>query len=189
MKHSDVLKLLLPASYDPNGPNLAVELEAEGARLDQAQADAAQLLAEFFPETCLATLPEWEFVYGLPDPCLLDDAQSLSERRAALMAKVRAIGGLSLPYFRQMAVDLGYAGVTMGNYMPATCSGDCGMSLWDVEWLGAWYVNFPDATRHVIANCGDACEGALDVYKTGALECMINRLKPADTIVVFNYGG
>ena len=187
MKHSDVLKWLLPASYDPNGPNISVELEAEGGALDKAQSSAGNLLDEFFPSTCLATLPDWEREYGLPDECRID-AQSITERRAALVAKVRAIGGLSISYLRQLAADLGYVDVTMDEYRPATCSGDCGMSLWDAEWRGSWYVNFPDASLHVIANCGDACEGALDVYKTGILECMINRLKPADTTVVFTYG-
>jgi uncharacterized protein YmfQ (DUF2313 family) len=188
MSHAAVLKRLLPpSSYEVGAPNLSIELAADGKVLDAAFVLGASLLDEMFPGTCLATLPDWERVYGLPDECLTE-AQSVTERRAALVAKDRAVGGLSLPYFRQMADDLGYTDVAMGEYRPATCSDNCDWSLWESEWRGAWHVDFADTALHVIANCGDACEGALDVYKTGPLECMILRLKPADSTVVFNYG-
>ncbi|WP_295755991.1 putative phage tail protein [Undibacterium sp.] len=188
MNHSDILKRLLPPSaYDPNGSQLSKELNAEGAALDAALASSDSLLNEFFPDTCVATLPDWERTYGLPDSCQAN-AQSFTERRAALVARVRATGGLSKQYFRQLAADLGYAGIVIDEYRPTTCDGNCGMALYDDSWRGAWYVNSPNASLHVIANCNDAVEGALDVYKTGALECMVSRLKPADTIVVFTYG-
>ena len=188
MGHTAVLNRLLPSSsYEIGAPNLSVELIAEGKALDAAFTLGASLLDEMYPDTCRATLPDWERVYGLPDPCITE-SQSITERRASLVAKVRAIGGLSLPYFRKIAADLGYSDVVMGEYRPATCSDDCDVSLWEAEWRGAWFVNFADATLHVISNCDDACEGALDVYKTGPLECMLLRLKPADTTVVFNYG-
>jgi uncharacterized protein YmfQ (DUF2313 family) len=189
MKHSDVLKALLPAGvYDVNGKTLSVEIAAEGGAIDTAMRRADDLLAEFSPATCVATLPEWEAAYGLPDTCQVN-TQSVTERRAALLAKVRARGGLSKNYFQQLAADLGYVGMTINEYRPTTCDDNCDMALLDEGWRGAWYVNSPNASLHVLANCGDACEGALDVYKTGALECMINRLKPADTTVVFTYGG
>jgi uncharacterized protein YmfQ (DUF2313 family) len=188
MNHVDILKHLLPpVAYDPNGARLSVELAAEGNALDAALASADTLLNEMFQDTCVATLPDWERVFGLPDVCQAN-AQSVTERRATLVARARATGGLSKPYFRQIAADLGYAGVVIDEYVPTTCDGNCGMALYDDGWRGAWFVNSPNASLHVIATCGDACEGALDVYKTGPLECLIGRLKPADTTVVFTYG-
>lgn len=188
MNHSQILKYLLPpVAYDPNGCQLSAELYAEGAAIDAALTYGDSLLNEFFPDACMATLPDWERAYGLPDSCQAT-TQSITERRAALVAKVRASGGLSKQYFRQLAADLGYTGVAIDEYRPTTCDDNCGVALLDDNWRAAWYVNSPDASLHVIANCDDAVEGALDVYKTGPLECMVSRLKPADTTVVFTYG-
>lgn len=187
MKHAEVLKRLLPpGSYDPNAENLTVELEAEGKALDAAQANTAKLLREMFPSSCEATLPEWEQEYGLPDPCIIEP-QTISERRAMLQFKVRARGGLSLPYFLEMAETLGYEGVTMGNYYPMSCDDSCDAAVRDEGWRGAWYVNRPDPTLHVMMSCEDNSDEVVDAYKTGPLECQINRLKPADTTVVFTY--
>ena len=101
MIHADLLKRLLPpTSLDPSGVALSGELVAEGRALDLAQWWADQILQEMSPPTTAALLSDWERVYGLPEACISQAgiSQSVSERRAALLAKRALLGGNRRPF-------------------------------------------------------------------------------------------
>lgn len=187
MNHADLLKLLLPSSYDPNGPALAAELAAEGAALDLAQWSADQLLLEMFPETAVLTLPDWERVYGLPDTCtaIAGAQQTFNERRSALMGIVNMSGGQSRQFFIDLAARLGYT-ITITEYSPHTTEHDSEHPITDDPWRFVWQVNAPLNTLRDKTSEDDS-EMPTAVWGNALLECVLSRFKPAHTHLIFAY--
>lgn len=188
MMHADLLKLLLPpASIDPNGPSISVELTAEGNALDLAQGYADQLLQENDPRTAAASLADWERVYGLPESCVCQAGitQSISERRAALVAKVPMVGGQSKPFFIALSASLGYS-ITITEWKPYTSEMDTEYGVTDEPWRFVWQVNAALNTVRDFTTDDDT-EMPLAVWGNTLMECVINRYKPAHTYVIFAY--
>ncbi|WP_239689572.1 putative phage tail protein [Aquitalea pelogenes] len=105
MSHATLLALLLPPqSYARNAQPLQVELHAEGHALDVAERDGLQAAAAISPFFAEYTLPDWERVCDLtPAP-----GAGYQQRLQAVLAKLAATGGLSIPYFQRLASSLGY---------------------------------------------------------------------------------
>lgn len=185
--HADLLKTLLPpVSFDPTGRNLNVELTAEGAALDASHSRFAAWLREIDPRTCYETLPEWERVYGLPDPCMAVGA-TLEERRAALVDKVTRQGGLSRAYFIGIASRLGLANPTIAEFDVFTCDSECDDTLYEETARFVWLLQTSSAAAATFMRCNSACDSFLQLYSNTVLECVIERLKPAHTAVLFSY--
>lgn len=192
MNHADLLALLLPpGAYDPNGSMLAPELAAEGAALDAALDSAEQVLAEVDPRTAHYTLADWERVYGLPDPCVADQAFTLQERRAAVVSKMIAVGGATPAYFEALAAAMGYQ-VVVEEFRPFICGKSrCGDALnggavvryiWRVKVLSARITYF----RAGASRCGDSLG---KISRADDLECRLARIKPAHTHLIVAYEG
>lgn len=79
-------------------------LAQEFARVD-VRAD--ELIAELDPRTTTELLEDWERAFGLPAPCM-PASQTLADRRAALWAKMTAIGGQSRAYYFEQMRKLGF---------------------------------------------------------------------------------
>lgn len=189
MKHANLLKQLLPpVSIDPNGTRIAAELEADGRALDRVQADAHALAAELDPESTAALLPDWERVFGLPDPCMEGEAQMQEQRRAALVAKVVAQGGQDGPYFVRLAEALGYPGASITEFRPATCADPCDAMVAGEEWRIVWRINLTQDTAVWVANCESPCTSPLASWGNRQLECLLRRYKPSDSTILFSYG-
>lgn len=186
--HADLLKLLLPAfAYDKSGPALSAEIAAEGARLDAFQSFTQALLLETDPRTTDLLLPDWERVYELPDACG-NDADTVEERRAYLVAKVAETGGLSKPYFEDLAAVLGYQDTAITSFVPTNCEMSCESPLLDEVWRLAWRVDLPhEGDNHGFFRADSSCTEPVDYYLTGKLECVFTRLKPGHTYVLFTY--
>jgi uncharacterized protein YmfQ (DUF2313 family) len=188
MIHADLLKLLLPpSSYAPNGLAMAADLASEGAALDLAQGYADQLLMEADPRTTAAMLADWERVYGLPEACIVAAgiSQSISERRAALVAKVIMQGGQSRAFFIALAAALGYT-ITLTEWRPYTSEMDSDYGVTDEPWEFVWQVNSALNTMRDFTTEDDS-EMALAVWSNTLLECVVSRYKPAHTLILFAY--
>jgi uncharacterized protein YmfQ (DUF2313 family) len=161
---------------------------ALAARHADVHRRAVQLLeVESDPRQTVLMLPEWERAYGLPDPCTPLNA-TLQQRRAALVAKIVSVGGQSRAYFIEVAATLGYA-ITIEEFMPSLAGvARCGDRLRNISWRFAWRVHAP-ATTSWRARAGASRTGEhLGAHGNGPLECVLNRLKPAHTILQFAYG-
>ncbi len=188
MIHADLLKLLLPpSSLDPGAPALSAELLAEGNALDAAAATAELLLDEADPRTTSAFLTDWERVAGLPDGCVLASgiAQSSAQRRAALVARITMLGGQSAAYYIALAASLGYT-ITVTEFDLHDVDDSVEHPLTGAPWQFAWRVNAPLNTIGVLA-VTDTVADPLAWWGNELLECVINRLKPAHTHVLFAY--
>lgn len=188
MSHADLLKLLLPAvAYDVTGIALSAEIAAEGLQLDAAQVITNAVLVEIDPRTTNLLLEDWERVYGLPDGCS-DVVQSIEQRRALLLAKVINKGGLSKQYFLETAELLGYRDTAITTFVPTHCEMHCEEPIRNLLWRFAWSVNLPhQGENYSIFRVGTRCDGRVDSYSFGALECQLMRLSPAHMQVIFTY--
>jgi uncharacterized protein YmfQ (DUF2313 family) len=164
--------------------NMLTALAVEVARIDLR---AAELREEADPRTTVEMLPDWERVAGLPDPCA-GQAQTLAERRQRLVAKLAARGGQSRAYFIGVAAQLGYT-VTIEEFPQFTCTSRCNEALnpASVRWQYAWRVRAPANTVRVMT-CQSGCDEPLATWGNQILECVLGRLKPGQTTLIFAYG-
>jgi uncharacterized protein YmfQ (DUF2313 family) len=184
--HADLLsQLLIPGSYLPTEPNLAAELQADGKALDAALANAQRALAAITPYGAGETLPDWERVLAIT-PSINATYQ---QRINAVIAKIRQTGGLSIPYFTQLAAGLGYTiTIIEPQYAQAGVS-RAGDAMWvqDVIWVWQVQVSGP-ANIAYRAYAGTAAAGdPITEFSDPVLEQVFNDLKPAFTYVYFSY--
>lgn len=171
--HKDVLKQLMPIEL---GPLSALDMTIEGAHLDAAEASAARLLHEMFPQSASAGIADWERVCGVSPA----SGDSLQIRQGRVIAVLRARGGLSLPYFTALAATWGYT-ITIEELLAGTDGlGDEGIFRWRVTFTSTPLIYF----RAGRSRAGDRL---VDGPLAAAMEGLFTELKPAHTQVIFAY--
>ncbi|HBP3935390.1 TPA: DUF2313 domain-containing protein [Escherichia coli] len=68
-----------------------------------------------------------------------------------------------------------------------TCSSACTDAVNAPEWRYYWHVNMPAATNTTWMTCGDPCNSALRIWGDTVVECVLNKLCPSHTYVIFKY--
>lgn len=147
---------------------------------------ANYLLVDAFPATTNELLPEWEETLGLPDPCA-GTSPTMQQRRAQVVARFANSGGQSAPYFIAFAANLGYE-ITVLNYQPAYAGqARCGDPCNGEAWAFAWAVIAPLSTI-IYARAGQSTAGdPLAGWGNAVLQCEMDALKPAHTVLLFQY--
>lgn len=85
----------------------------DASYLDSVQSDVAEVLSESIPSKT-DSVDYWDSILGLPPAPGL----TIEERRDRIISARRKSGGLSLPYFLQVATDLGYTITIERGIMP-----------------------------------------------------------------------
>lgn len=176
--------LAIPTDNSSRWVKFLDALAQECARVD---AMAVLLIKESFPDTTELLLPNWERVAGLPDECSqLGD--TIQIRRQALLAKVAARGGSTKQYFIDIALKFGFV-ITITEFDQFRVNINAvGDPLCGEDWEFTFLVNAPEETiTYFRAGIGASGEH-LRVWGNERLECLINRLKPAQTLALFAYG-
>lgn len=161
------LACLPPVAYDTNAENVVIEATAVAATLHEAEVWIDLILKEKDPAKADVTLPDWERVLGLPD-CCTTTAQTSQQRVADVVEKWFVRGGISKQYF----IDLmARRGITI-----------------TIDELGnhVWRVNTALVNMKVL-RVGDRAGMRLRTWGNAAMECRLERLKPAHSRVVFSY--
>lgn len=159
---------------------LAVEL----ARVDMRGDD---LLREADPSRATELLVDWERVLGLPDPCA-DDVLSMAARRAAIAGRLAARGGASPAYFVEVANALGYDPITIEEHSPWRIGINAmGDEVGGDEWSHHWTVHAPLFSIFFFLTGTSTMGEALNLFDSTLLECTLERIKPAHTVVHFAY--
>lgn len=83
---------------------LALGLAEEFCRIEQR---AAELLVEIDPRSTTELISDWERVLGLPGECI-DLAETLADRRAAVVAKLISRSAQTKAFYIQLAASIGY---------------------------------------------------------------------------------
>jgi uncharacterized protein YmfQ (DUF2313 family) len=146
----------------------------------------ANLLIDAFPATTVELLPEWEASLGLPDPCLGPNP-TLAQRQQAVVARLVANGGQSIPYFEQFSANLGYPDTTFTEFAPWRCGDRCGLPLYGVPWVYALQVNSPSLQIHYFRTGINVAGDPLAWWDNNALICELKRVAPAHVYLIFAF--
>lgn len=190
-QYVDMLMRLLPQGAawprdaESNLVNLLKGLATESARLD---ATAHELLTELDPPQALEMLSQWETMCGLPDECSQVD-ETVGQRREAVVMRLSSRGGQSASYFAELATLLTGELCTVEEFRPFRVGQSrTGDRLYNETWAQTFAVVAP-AVPVTNFRVGSSTVGeALRTWGNERLECVINQLKPAHTIVIFKYG-
>ena len=178
----NTIKALFPLDL---GETADMDMAHEGRILDGVQDSAGRVLANVFADSCYELLPDWERVYGLSP----EAGVSTGVRLAALVAKIRAKGGLSRPYFINLAKAMGFQ---IEIEEPTTfmagwaCAGEA-VNLEEIAYV--WWVNVLNKNipaYFFYAGANGAGDRLCD-FGQGDLERVFRELKPAETRVFFTY--
>jgi len=147
------------------------------------------LMLETDPRSVTELIDRYEEISGLPDSCAPPGVQTLQQRRQRLDAKLNLAGGINEAFYLEQLEALGYTGVTITRYKKSqfTCISVCTDSLYSDEWRYYWRVNMPAATQ---INPMTAISNATDSLRTWGdttAECVLNKLAPSHTYVIFRY--
>lgn len=186
-QYLDQLQALLPpgaAWTREKDATLSKVLHGFGDELARVDLRGDQLIDEADPRTTFEMLGEWEQVAGLPDTCV-GPSQTLAQRRSALLQKLTTLGGQSRAYFIAVALALGFE-ITISEFLEHTVEDDVEHQLFGADWNFTWQVNSALNTVTEIT-VEDTAEDPLAWWSNLPLECVINRLKPAHTHVIFAY--
>lgn len=162
-------------------------ISAIAAELARVDGRAQQLLEEADPRTVAELFADWERVAGLPDACAqaFGGDQTVAQRRVALVGRLTTMGGQSPAYFIGLAATLGYA-ITITEFRAHCVNDDVECPLYDAAWNFAWQVN---AALNTVTDItvDSTVEDPIAAWGNALLECVVKRLKPAQTTVLFSY--
>ncbi|WP_028205024.1 YmfQ family protein [Paraburkholderia nodosa] len=147
-------------------------------------ARANNLLIDAFPGSTYELLPEWESTLGLPDPCA-GEAPTTEQRVAQVVGRLAASGGQSIPYFTAVASAIGYA-ITISQFVPAQFGMAFGLPFGGDDWAYAWQVNAPTFTINHLT-FGGSFGTPFATWGNNVLQCELERIAPAQTILNFSY--
>lgn len=182
------LKALLPSGpawdFDSASTNAKL-LDAWSQELARIQASADYLIEQADPRITVDLLYDYERIFGLPTDCMTGIAQSLTQRHNTLITQMTGVGSQSRAYFIALALSAGFV-ITITEFSAF----NVGMTVVDLitgpDWEYAWQINAPTVTAIVFYVTGGVDE-ALTMWGNNLLECLINRYKPAHTVVIFAY--
>ena len=155
------------------------------------------MLEEADPRTTYETIRMWEIDCGLPDP------SAIEARRAAVLAK-RQMGATTRPMdFIRLAAILGYE-IEIEEFRPKRTWSNCNDSInTDWKWVGPGMVFPDDYGRVAWAHCWlvrvlnnraiywkratSPCTAFIREWTQGDLECIFERIKPAHTLILWEY--
>lgn len=198
-KYENLLKRLLPQGWawrrfresDSTGSKFIAGLAPELCRVEE---QGFKLFKEILCDETFDLLGDWERVLGIPDECTsTTETPSTFERRTRVCQKLTTGGGQSLDFYKLIAQQLGYdidvIDVTDFKAFKAgqAVAGDrlTNDSAASPSWGYTWAIVLPATiVRPFRAGQGSAGD-RLRFFSNEELECIINKFKPAHTIVQF----
>lgn len=170
--YQDVFLRLLPSGKAWNKcPDSTLARLAGGLTdsVERMEHDASQLLLERFPSSSTLLLDDWETFLKLPD--CTSESGTIRERQNAAANKMRMVGSLNRRFYEWLAAQYGYE-----------------VQLTDSdEGQYTTLVNVLTGVSYRNATVLDNVLTPLRVYDSGALECLLEKYKPAHQIYKFVY--
>lgn len=146
---------------------------------------AQQIPVQGLPSTTTYLLSEWESSVGLPDPCAVVD-QTTEQRQAHVVARLTQQDGPTVPGLIAYAATLGFP-ITITEFAPSRFGRPFGGRFYGRAWTYVWQVNAPSFVIQPFqfgkGHFGDPFRS----WGNTVLQCELQRLAPAHTMVIFNY--
>ncbi|WP_200286523.1 YmfQ family protein [Pantoea ananatis] len=157
--------------------------------LSRTHARGDALMLEIDPRSVTELIDRYESISGLPDSCTPAGMQTLQQRRQRLDAKVNLAGGINEAFYRAQLDALGYPKATITRYPKSsfTCNSVCTDSLYSDEWRYYWRVNIPASAQISPMTCISNCTDSIRTWGETIVECVLSKLAPSHTYVIFLY--
>ncbi|MDI9766434.1 YmfQ family protein [Pantoea dispersa] len=157
--------------------------------LSRAHQRGDALMLEIDPRSVTELIDRYESITGLPDSCTPADTQTLPQRRQRLDAKINLAGGINEAFYRAQLDALGYTDATITRYPKSsfTCNSVCTDSLFSDDWRYYWRVNIPASAQVIPMTCVGNCTDSIRTWGDTVVECVMNKLAPSHTYVIFLY--
>ena len=183
------LQALLPRGAAwPRDPEAVLTLILDSVAESLADVDirAVGLLDDIRPNVTVDLLPDWERVAGIPDDCS-QKASTISQRIAALLTKVVARANLNVETFGEVTESFGVA-ATVEEHDQTRANNATTLPTNGGRWRFVWWITLPasgDATYFTVLSTVDT--PLLDVERNTELECRLQALAPAHTLLRVAY--
>jgi uncharacterized protein YmfQ (DUF2313 family) len=164
---------------------LSKQLDAWSQELYRVQSRSDVLGNEADPRLTNELLTDYERIFGLPTDCLTGVTQTIEQRHSALVAQMTTVGNQTKQSYINLAARSGYT-VTITEYRPWDVGMTIDIPIYGPDWAYAFSVTAPLNTA-TFFRVNSGVNEALQSWSNVALECLINRFKPAHTIAIFNY--
>jgi uncharacterized protein YmfQ (DUF2313 family) len=174
-----------PRDLSGNWGRLLTALGGEPERIDIA---ARKLLDELDPRDTVDMLPDWNFTYGLPDPCLAAPA-SLAEQRKRLVDLATMKGSTSKTFLIQLVQNIGYD-IFIETFAPSRMGmARCGEPMRRHGFAWAMKVHAPPVAVKRMHMGSSFMGDRLRAFGNDSLECVMRRHVRATTLpnLVFAY--
>lgn len=187
-QYRELLTSLLPPGPAWDGKFPLITGAADHLAAVHQQADALAFV-ETDPKQTVHLLPRYESISGLPDSCSIDGTQTIRERQQRLDAKINTAGGINEEFYLQQLAALGYPDATITRYYNSTfrVGSHVGDRIYSHQWRFVWEVNMPAGSSVKSMTAGSVCGSHLRVWGDSTAQCVIEKLAPSHTIVLFKY--
>ncbi|HGB5075703.1 TPA: YmfQ family protein [Salmonella enterica subsp. enterica serovar Eastbourne] len=181
-EYTQLLYHLLPEGPAWDGENPLIEGLAPS--LNRVHQRADELMAEIDPARTTELIDRYEQLYGLPDSCAPEGVQTLQQRQQRLGAKANVAGGINERFYREQLDAMGYTAATIEQFQNLDSTPD---PEWEEFWRYYWRVNIPADANISWQTCTSTCDSAIRTWGDTVAECVIDKLCPSHTVVVFAY--
>lgn len=181
-EYTQLLHKLLPPGPAWEGDNAL--LNGLSASLTRVHQRGNNLMAEINPATTTELIDRYEALCGLPDSCAPVGLQTITQRQQRLDAKINVPGGINEMFYRRQLDALGYRSVTITQYQHHSTTPN---PEWGDRWRYYWKVSIPEDASVNWMTCASDCDEAIRTWGDAVVECVIDKLCPSHTVVVFSY--
>ncbi len=165
-------------------------LHSESEELSRIDVRTYDLRVERDTRATLELLTDHENDLGLPDECF-EEGMTIQERRNMAHGKLIEIGGLNKQYYLDLVEELGWGTIDITEFKPFwSGNGVSGEACGDQNNIFYWQVSIniaPDDWIYFRADVSVAGDRLLRIAGSSIIRCILDRLKPAHTRIIYNY--
>lgn len=195
-KYSKLIRKLFPRGWawsriNESDSNLYRTLDALSVEFCRVDERARALVNEVDPTSTFELLEDWERLLGLPDSCDPEEDKTIQERRTRVLQVLTTRGGQNEQFYKELASNFGFdVDVISAEDQPPFTAGhsSAGDRLTNGNWRYAFVIKAP-AEFLIKFRAGQGTAGQ-PLVKIGndTLQCLMEKHKPAHTIVLFSFG-
>lgn len=166
--------------------NLYKLLLGFGAELLRVHESIDELACNYLISESSQFLPEWEAMLGIPDDCF-PGTGTVEERVQDVLIKLASLNVITEEDWEALCALFGVPNCLINNGIF--------YHTWDWVWPHIWFQNAQDARFHIVIRLPEEFKPSTWDWTwdhpwgrdTSKLECILNKIKPADTKLIFLY--